>query len=168
MLDRLREWMEVVGVGAAYLSDPISIGYLTGFHSDPHERLMALVVRPSDAMLIVPGLDEEAARVAAQGVDIRAWRDGQDPWTAVSEVLGGSGARGRVAVEKNHLSLAAWERLQVATDGAEPVDAGLQVRLLRARKAPWELELLRQAAQITDRVTEIGRASCRERVFITV
>jgi Xaa-Pro dipeptidase len=60
-----------------------------------------------------------------------------------------------VAVEKNHLSLAAWERLRAATDGADPVDAGAQVRFLRARKAPWELELLRRAAEITDRVTEM-------------
>jgi Xaa-Pro aminopeptidase len=59
-------------------------------------------------------------------------------------------------VEKDHLSLAAWERLRGAADGAEPVDAGAQVRLLRARKAPWELELLAQAAQITDRVTELA------------
>ena len=67
MLDSLREWMEGAGVRAAYLSQPISIGYLTGFHSEPHERLMALVVRPAHATLIVPGLDEEAARAAAEG-----------------------------------------------------------------------------------------------------
>jgi Xaa-Pro dipeptidase len=58
-----------------------------------------------------------------------------------------------VAVDKDHLSLTAWERLQVVTDGAEPVDAGRQVRLLRARKAPWELELLGRAAEVTDQVT---------------
>jgi Xaa-Pro dipeptidase len=60
-----------------------------------------------------------------------------------------------VAVEKDHLSLAAWERLRVVTDGAEAVDAGGQLRLLRARKAPWELELLGRAAKITDQVTEL-------------
>jgi Xaa-Pro dipeptidase len=154
-LDRLREWMEVAGVRAAYVTGPISIGYLTGFHSDPHERLMALVVRPAAATLIVPGLDEEAARAAAHGVDVRAWRDGQDPWTVVSDALARAGAGGRVAVEKDHLSLAAWERLRVVTDGADAVDAGGQLRLLRARKAPWELELLGRAAKITDQVTEL-------------
>ena len=152
-LDRLREWMEVAGVRAAYLTEPISIGYLTGFRSDPHERLMALVVRPADATLIVPGLDEEAARVA-RGVEVRAWRDGQDPWAVVSDALATFGSGGRVAVDKDHLSLTAWERLWVVTDGAEPVDAGRQVRLLRARKAPWELELLGRAAEVTDQVTE--------------
>ena len=138
----------------AYLSQPISIGYLTGFHSDPHERLMALVVRPADATLIVPGLDEEAARATADGVEVRAWHDGQDPWTVVSEAFAPSGSSGPVAVEKAHLSLAAWERLRTVVNGFEPVDAGEQLRLLRARKAPWEQERLRRAAEITDRVTE--------------
>src|SRR2546428_10800020 len=122
--------MEVAGARAAYLSHPISIGYLTGFHSDPHERLMALVVGPSQATLIVPGLEEEAARAVADGVEVRAWHDGQDPWTGGSSVIAPSGSGGRVAVEKDHLSVASWERLRVATDGAEPVDAGGQLRLL--------------------------------------
>ena len=39
-LDRLREWMEAVGTPVAYLTAPISIAYLTGFHTDPYERLM--------------------------------------------------------------------------------------------------------------------------------
>ena len=158
MLDRLREWMGAAGARAAYLSRPISVAYLTGFQSDPYERLMALVVGPSAATLIVPGLEEEAARTAAEGVEVRAWQDGQDPWTLVAEVIAGSGSGGRVAVEKGHLSLAAWERLSAITDGAEPVDAGAQVRLLRARKGPRELELLRRAAEITDRVTELVMA----------
>ena len=143
---------------AAYLSQPISIGYLTGFHSEPHERLMALVVRPAHATLIVPGLDEEAARAAAEGVEVRAWHDGQDPWAVVSEAFDPSGSPGPVAVEKAHLSLTAWERLRALVDGAEPVDAGAQLRLLRARKAPWEQERLRRAAEITDRVTELAMA----------
>jgi Xaa-Pro dipeptidase len=155
MIDRLREWMEEAGPDAAYLSDPISIGYLSGFHHDPHERLMALVVLRSGATLIVPGLDEEAARDAADGVEVRAWRDGQDPWAVVAGAIAPSGAGGRIAVEKRHLTLADWERLQDAADGAEPVDVSPQVRLMRARKAPWELDHLRQAAEITDHVTEL-------------
>src|SRR5437870_12622213 len=146
--------MEGAGVRGAYLSQPISIGYLTGFHSDPHERLMALVVRPADATLIVPGLDEEAARATADGVEVRAWHDGQDPWTVVSEAFAASGSPGPVAVEKANLSLAAWERLRTVVNGSEPVDAGEQLRLLRARKAPWEQERLRRAAESAQRGNE--------------
>ena len=41
--------MEAREVGAAVLTDPVSIAYLTGFATNPHERLMALVMRDGGA-----------------------------------------------------------------------------------------------------------------------
>jgi Xaa-Pro dipeptidase len=151
-LERLWAWMESERVGAAYLSDPISIAYLTGFRADPHERLMALAVRDGEAVLIVPGLEEESATAAARGVAVHAWRDGDDPWSLVASALGGHA--GRLAVEKAHLSLAGWERLRAVAGDARAVDAGAELRRLRARKAPDELARLERAARITDEVTE--------------
>src|SRR5262249_58022139 len=100
--------MEARNVSTAFLTYPISIAYLTGFATNPHERLMALVLRDGDAVLVVPGLEEESASAAVRGVTVRAWRDGEDPWALVAEALDGGGA-GRVAVEKGHLSLERWE-----------------------------------------------------------
>jgi Xaa-Pro dipeptidase len=149
-LARLRAWMDAGGVDAAYLTDPVSIAYLTGFIADPHERLMALAVRGAGAVLVVPGLEEESAGAAARGVDVRAWRDGQDPWAMVASALGPAS---RLAVEKGHLSLAGWERLRAATGAADPIDAGAEVRRLRVRKTPDEIARLERAAQLTDEVT---------------
>src|SRR5262249_31594955 len=115
-IDRVRAWMAGEGIGAAFLTNPVSIAYLTGFATNPHERLMALVVRGDGAVLVVPGLEEESAAERARGVSVRAWRDGDDPWAAVAEALG-NGA-GRLAVEKGHLSLARWERLSDLADAA--------------------------------------------------
>jgi Xaa-Pro dipeptidase len=150
-LARLRAWMDAQGVDAAYLTDPVSIGYLTGFIADPHERLMALAVRGDSAVLVVPGLEEESAGAAAAGgVDVRAWRDGQDPWAMVAAALGPAS---RLAVEKGHLSLAAWGRLRAATGATDPIDAGAEVRRLRVRKTPDEIARLERAAELTDEVT---------------
>ena len=154
-LERLRGWMRSEGVAAAFVSDPVSVAYLTGFRTDPHERLLALVLRDGEASLIVPGLEEESARaVVREQVDVRAWRDGQDPWELVRAALGP--APGRLAVEKGHLPLAAWERLlSLRGDGAGPAaDATEVIRSLRARKEDDELARLERAARITDEVTE--------------
>ena len=151
-LARLRDWMAAERVDAAYVSDPVSIGYLTGFRAEPHERLMALAVGDGEAVLIVPGLEEEPASASARDVVVRAWRDGEDPWALVGSALGGRA--GRLAVEKGHLSLAGWERLRAVAGDAEAVDAGAELRRLRSRKSPEELELLQRAARITDQVTE--------------
>jgi Xaa-Pro aminopeptidase len=151
-VDRLRAWMEAQQVDAAYLTDPVSIAYLTGFLTNPHERLLALVVRGADRVLVVPGLEAESAAAAARGVPVRVWRDGEDPWAVVGGVLGEAA---RLAVEKSHLSLAAWERLREVAGRPEAVDAGPELRSLRARKTPEEIQRLERAAVLTDRVTEL-------------
>jgi Xaa-Pro dipeptidase len=151
-LDRLRAWLGEREAGAAILTDPVSIAYLTGFACNPHERLMALVVRDGDAMLVVPALEADSAAAAARGVSVSGWRDGEDAWAPVAAALGG--ASGRLAVEMDHLSLSRWERLRGIAPGAEPVDAGAEVRRLRARKTAEEIARLEQAARLTDAITE--------------
>src|SRR5215831_2123052 len=144
--------MEARNVSTAFLTYPISIAYLTGFSTNPHERLMALVIRDAQAVLIVPGLEEESATAAARGVSVKAWRDGEDPWAVVASVLGGGVSR--LAVEKGHLSLSGWDRLQAVTGVLEAVDVGAEIRRLRARKTPDEIEKLERAGRLTDEVTQ--------------
>jgi Xaa-Pro aminopeptidase len=144
--------MEAREAGAAVLTDPVSIAYLTGFATNPHERLMALVVRDGSAVLVVPSLEEASAATAAAGVSISAWRDGDDPWAPVAAAIGSAG--GRLAVETDHLSLARWERLRAIVPGAEALDAGAEVRRLRARKSADEIARLERAARLTDEITE--------------
>jgi Xaa-Pro dipeptidase len=158
-LDGLRAWMRAEGVGAACVTNPVSIAYLTGFSANPHERLMALVVRGGDALLVVPGLEEGRATAVARGVPVRAWRDGEDAWAPVAEALGG--AADRVAVEKGHLTLAGWERLRALAGGAEAVDAGAELRRQRARKTPEEIARLERAARLTDEITTRALAELR-------
>ncbi len=152
MFGRLAGWMEATGADAALVTHPVSIAYLTGFRAEPHERLMALAVRPDRAVLVVPWLEEEAACAAARGAEVRAWRDGEDPWAAVEAALG---RPRRLGVEKAHLTLASWERLREFLVGAEPVDVGAEIRRLRARKTPEEIARLERAAGLTDEV--VGR-----------
>jgi Xaa-Pro dipeptidase len=152
MLAQLHDWMVEAGVDAAYVTDPVSIAYLTGFRCNPMERLMALAVRASRVDLIVPGIEAESATATAAGAAVRGWKDGEDPYALVVDALGD--APGRLAVEKDHLSLGGFERLGERVRSTEVVDAGATLRRLRLRKSPDELERLAEAARITDRVTE--------------
>jgi Xaa-Pro dipeptidase len=160
-LDSLRAWMDGAGAARAVLTDPVSIAYLTGFASNPHERLMALVVDEGGAVLVVPALEEESAGAAASGVSIRAWRDGEDPWAAVAEALDAGAGTSALAVETEHLSLARWERLRVLAPDARAVDAGAALRRLRARKNAGEIASLERAARVTDEVTSEALAAVR-------
>ncbi|HEX6548740.1 MAG TPA: Xaa-Pro peptidase family protein [Candidatus Dormibacteraeota bacterium] len=150
MIDRLRTWLQESGAGAAWISDPVSIAYLTGFHTEPHERLMGLAVRAGGAVLVVPGLEEDAATSAARGVEVLVWRDGEHPFGVAARALAGAEA---LAVEKHHLTLAMAEALSEAAGVERLVDAGPTLLRMRLHKSEDEVERLRRAAEATDRVT---------------
>jgi len=143
-------------VDAAYITFPISIAYLTGFHANPHERLMALTVHQNGATLIVPAIERDRAVQIAGEFGVVSWRDGEDPYTFVRDALAGVGT---VAVEKDHLTLRAAEALQAMTGAAAFTDISAEVRRLRRTKNAIELEKLRRAAEITDAAYEaiVGR-----------
>jgi Xaa-Pro dipeptidase len=146
--------MYAAGADAAFLTSPVSIAYLTGFATNPHERLLALVLGGEEAFLVVPGLEEDSARaVVSATVSVVPWRDGDDPWGSVAEALRGAGRIGCVAVERDHLSLGRWERLEPLVPEAQALDAGAELRRLRVRKTPDEIAALERAARLTDEVT---------------
>ena len=136
---------------AVYVTRPVSIAYLTGFHAEPHERLMALAVRPDGSTLIVPALERESAATNSEQAAVLAWRDGEDPYALVQEALG---TCARLGVEKEHLTVHAAEALGATVGAHELVDVAPEIRRLRRTKSPAELEKLARACAITDSVAE--------------
>ncbi|HZQ49340.1 MAG TPA: Xaa-Pro peptidase family protein [Candidatus Dormibacteraeota bacterium] len=155
-LVRVRTWMAEQEVDAAYITLPVSIAYLTGFHANPHERLMALAVRLNSATLIVPAIERDRAVQVAGDFGVVGWRDGEDPYAVVRDALAGAD---KVAVEKDHLTLRSADGLQAMTGATAFADISAEIRALRRTKSPAELEKLRRAAEITDAVYEdiVGR-----------
>jgi Xaa-Pro aminopeptidase len=155
----LRAWMARHDLGAVYVTRPVSIAYLTGFSTDPHERLMALAVGPDRATLIVPAIEHEnAVRQQEAHADVVSWRDGEDPHRLVSDALVKAA---RIGVEKDHLTLLAAEGLRSRAGARDLVDVAPEIRRLRRTKSPAEVQKLARAAAITDAVTDevIGRLS---------
>jgi Xaa-Pro dipeptidase len=136
---------------AAYITKPVSIAYLTGFHAEPFERLMALAVRPDRATLIVPAIEREKASRDADQAEIVSWRDGEDGYALVRAALEGCA---EVGVEKEHLTVQAAEMLLARTTAREIVDASPEIRRLRRIKNQEEIDKLARAGSITDAVTD--------------
>ena len=136
---------------AAYITKPVSIAYLTGFHAEPFERLMALAVRPDRATLIVPAIEREKASRDAEQAEIVSWRDGEDGYALVRAALDGCS---EVGVEKEHLTVQAAEMLLARTTVRETVDASPEIRRLRRIKNQEEIDKLARAGSITDAVTD--------------
>jgi Xaa-Pro dipeptidase len=153
----LRAWIARHNLDAAYVTKPVSIAYLTGFHAEPFERLMALAVRPEGATLIVPAIEREKASGLVDA-EVVAWRDGEDGMALVRAALEGCAALG---VEKDHMTVQGAELLVARTSAREMLDAGPEIRRLRRIKSAGEIEKLGRAAAITDAAGEAVIARMR-------
>src|SRR2546428_3183948 len=146
-LDEVRRWMASRHIDAVYITRPVSIAYLAGYHADPHERLMAVAVRHDGATLIVPALERQSAADHASNADVGAWRDGEDPYELVDRALAGLT---EVGVENHHLTLLSAEVITSRTGVRELVAVGTETVRLRLIKHDAAIEKLGRAAAITD------------------
>ena len=155
-LEGLRAWLAERGASAACITRPVSIAYLTGVRIEPHERLLALAVRPDASVLVVPALEHEHATADARDAEVRSWRDGEDALALLAEALGPAD---RLAVETDHISFGRAEELRQRLDVSSFLDAGEEIRRRRLVKTPEEIARLERAARLTDEVCEwlLGR-----------
>lgn len=149
---RAQDTLRESGLGVAVLVDPTNMAHLFGFRPNPHERMIAVIVRADGPIrIVVPALEGEAARAhAPEGAEILTWRDEDGPAAAVERAL--ADVRGTIGIEKEALSVAHYELLQSAASGATFTGCDHVLADLRLRKDEDELALLGRAAGVIDRV----------------
>lgn len=135
----------VIGTGAEF-------AFLTGSFASSHERLTALVVAPDGLRVVAPLTDIGSLGLGgADDVEVVGWRDGEDPYELVAEVLGG----GEVGLGS---SLTADHVFALQARVADTVLASDAVAELFMVKDPLEVEQLAAAGAAIDRVHERAAA----------
>jgi len=139
---------EAAGLAGVLLGPGPDLVYLVGHEPPPLERLTLLVLPVGgDPVLVVPALEGPAAEAAPgiAGVELVAWRDGEDPYEVAARLL----PPGRYALGDrtwaSHLLA-----LEQATAGCSFVASGRALPLLRAVKDEDEIARLRAAAKGAD------------------
>jgi Xaa-Pro aminopeptidase len=143
-VERLREKLEQLGAASFFVSNPINVRYLTGFESS---NAFALV-NPEHVLLFADGRYIEAAR----GVDgVEAVLVDREFTPGVAATLPDA-AEPPVAFESDDLTVARYATL--AEKGLELVPTRGTVVELRAVKDSAELDEIKRAARIADKVYE--------------
>lgn len=143
----------------AYINDPGHIAYLSGFHSDPHERILALFI-PAEGtpFLFTPALEVEMAQASGWPYDVVGYTDAEDPWGIIATQLQKRYSMLKTfAIEKDSFTVGRLEALKrffpAATFNYDltPVIQGLQLI-----KTPAEIALLKEAGAWADKAFAIG------------
>jgi len=150
-LQRFQRILADAGLDAYFACTPVSMGYLTGFFEDPHERLLMIGFRPEgDPAMIAPTLSSTQA--AHTGIsDIRTWSDGDDPVEVFAGLASDWNLKTAVIGVDDEMPASFLVPMQAALPAALFRAAGRQMAELRKVKDQAELELMRQAGRIADR-----------------
>lgn len=150
-LERVRQALHEHKLHALVVLNLASIRYLTGFTGSAG---ILLIGREGWATLVTDGRYKLQAREQTHGINIRITLTRQHA-KVIARTLKGSGAQ-FVGVEKRYCTLAFFEALQDALKRDRARLSGVEGILeeLRAVKDEQEVQLIRQAAQLSDAAFE--------------
>lgn len=158
-IDKLQDWLANTDTDVAYISNPVSIAYFTGYTMDPHERIFALLVfKNAEPFLFTPALNVEEAKSSAWNGQVFGYLDSENPWQAIaSKVSERTNSAKRWAIEKDHLSVIRLEYLRTQFPSASFTEnVSAFIAKLRLIKTPEEIEKLKAAGAEADFAFQIG------------
>ncbi|RFU65994.1 M24 family metallopeptidase [Peribacillus glennii] len=154
----LQEWLTQNTIDAALITAPENVFYLSGFLSDPHERLLALAIFPdAEPFLACPQMETEDARNSGWDGEIIGYSDIEDPWDKVKKsVADRSISIKRLAIEKEHMNVERFEKVNAIFSVPDIFPAEEKMRQLRMVKTEDELAMIREACRLADFAIEVG------------
>lgn len=157
-LHSFSQWLQEQHITFAMITSTPNVFYLSGFYSDPHERLLALLVFPNEEpVLVCPQMEVEQAKHSGWAYSLIGYSDTDHPWELIANYLKKLALPiEKVAVEKSHLSLERYEQFSTYFPACTIVNAEEKLRELRMIKEESEIAILRQAAALADFGVEVG------------
>ncbi len=157
-LNLFKEWLQQKDIPAAFVTSTENVFHLSGFYSDPHERLLLLAVfQDSDPILVCPQMEVEDAKNTGWQHDVIGYTDIENPWSKLKMDIDKRGISIRtLAVEKEHLNVERYEHIQSHFSSPVLVAAEEKLRQLRMIKDEQELAILREACKLADYAIEVG------------
>lgn len=166
-LRRVRERMAAQGLEWLIATDPTNMHYLTGYDGWSFYTPQCVVVPlEGDLWLFTRGMDAAGARLTTSLGDDQIFGFPDDfvqqrdrhPMDFIAGALRDRGAGGTIGLEMDayYFSPRAYEALRAGLPDAAFVDSQQLVNWVRAIKSAKELELMRAAARIVERVMATG------------
>lgn len=149
---------------AAFITTPDNVFYVSGFRSNPHERLLGVVIfQDAPPLMICPKMEVPDAKAAGWSFDVVGHQDTDNPWQLLHEAILGKGINiSQLAIEKSHMTVERLEALKELFPTASFTRLDDQLNSMRVIKDESELAILRQAAEFADYAIEVGVSELAE------
>jgi Xaa-Pro dipeptidase len=157
----LRTYLQDEKLDAAILTNWHDVAYLSGFESDPIERVLALVLfADHDPFLFGPALEVNAMQESGWPFAAYGYDDHENPWALIGQHVQATTTVRQVAIESDDLSVARYNALQTALPAVDLThNIGAKINFLRLVKTPDEIQKMQRAGQGADLAVQLGMAA---------
>lgn len=161
---RLQNYLREKRLDVLFFQNPESIGYLTGFFSEPHERILALLVfADAQPILFTPALDHEQAQRSVPQARVISYLDHQNPWQVLKEACPFLSDTAHFGIEQSYMRVSHYFALQATFPDARIThNITPYLEYLRLRKTPNEIALMREAGRAADFALHVGAKAMLE------
>lgn len=147
-------------VDAAWITTPLNIFYLTGYLSEPHERLFSLLItKDGEETLFCPKMEVEEAKNAGFKGNIVGYLDTESAFDLIEQR-----DYATFAIESEHLSVKRLREVEQAFNVQQIEDIDQVLKDVRNVKSDEEIELLQEAAKYADLAIQAGTEKLAEGV----
>lgn len=163
-LQKLQTWMKENEIEVSFVTSSENVFYLSGYYTNPHERLLALAVfQEKEPFLVCPGMEVHDAKRSGWGHEVIGYSDIDRPWELVLNSLQKRVNHvTKIAIEKEHMNVERYEELSGLFPKANFVSAEEILRKLRMIKDAKELAIIEEACALADYAVEIGVSEIKE------
>jgi Xaa-Pro dipeptidase len=163
-INQISTYLSENNIDAAFITTPDNVFYVSGFRSNPHERLLGVVIfKDAEPLMICPKMEVPDAKEAGWSFDVVGHQDTDQPWQLLKEAIDRKGINvSQLAIEKSHMTVERLEALQELFPQASFARLDDQLNSMRVVKDESELAILRQAAKYADYAIEVGVSEIAE------
>lgn len=158
-IEQIQRWLADNGQDIALITDPKTIQYLTGFYSDPVERVLLMAIfKDQDPFIFGPALESEAIKDTGFSSPVYGYLDHEDPWVMIADQIHARNTDdSHFAIEKSQLQVERLEALQHVLPNAD-FSANLTplIEQMRLIKSADEIEKLKIAGKWDDFALQTG------------
>lgn len=165
-LTLLQNWLQTENVDAVFINDPDNVAYFSGYESEPHERILALLVfKDAAPFLFVPALEKEDALNSSWEYDVFGYLDHENPWKLIRQAVENRVSHlATLAIEKDFLTVSRLEQLQLEFPEAAFSDVTHKIQGMKLIKTKDEIQKMIEAGKWADKALEIGFKAIKEGV----
>ncbi|MEK6267707.1 MAG: Xaa-Pro peptidase family protein [Planococcus sp. (in: firmicutes)] len=163
-IQQLQSYLKEQSIDAAFITDPYNVFYLSGFKSNPHERLLGVMVfADAEPFLICPKMEIPDAKNAGWAGEVVGHEDTQNSMEILYQTALSRGVDLKtMAIEKAHMTVERYEALLSFFGDLSISQLDAQLNAMRVIKDDAELQILREAAALADYAIEVAARTIKE------